>query len=224
MTLFQGKQIFCSFLVCLTLIGLPSIGFSSPKNNASAVSSSKAVDESSSENAGLKGEEASLVDQTDREQTSQEVQGMPSDGVPRGRSSGLPLPRFVSLNTKKAYIRRGPDNSQTIDWIYQREGLPLQIVDEFEHWRKIRDYEGTEGWIHKKLLSSKRTVMSMKDQVQAYQSPAQTATVTAKLEKGVVMKIKRCNDTWCDVEHPQFHGWVLKSGLWGVFSSEYLDN
>ena len=76
-----------------------------------------------------------------------------------GRSTGLPLPRFVSLAADRVNVRFGPGKQYPVNWVFARKGLPVEIIAEFDTWRKIRDYDGEEGWIHSSLLSSRRTIM-----------------------------------------------------------------
>ena len=76
-----------------------------------------------------------------------------------GRSTGLPLPRFVSLAAERVNVRFGPGRQYPVSWMFARKGLPVEIIAEFDTWRKIRDYDGEEGWIHSSLLSSRRTIM-----------------------------------------------------------------
>ncbi len=73
--------------------------------------------------------------------------------------SGLPLPRFVSLKAEKVNVRRGPSSDHPVAWVFQRKGLPVEIVAEFENWRRIRDSDGEEGWILQNMLAGKRTAM-----------------------------------------------------------------
>ena len=76
-----------------------------------------------------------------------------------GRSTGLPVPRFVSLGADRVNVRFGPGKQYPINWVFARKDLPVEIVAEFDTWRKIRDFDGEEGWIHSSLLSSRRTIM-----------------------------------------------------------------
>ena len=71
-----------------------------------------------------------------------------------GNGSGLRLPRFVSLKSDKVNVRGGPNKDQNVTWVYTRTGLPVEITAEFENWRRIRDWEGAEGWVYHSLLSS----------------------------------------------------------------------
>src|SRR5580692_9611286 len=72
-------------------------------------------------------------------------------------ASGLPVPRFVSLKADRVTVRGGPDKDHDVSWIYTRVGWPVEITAEFENWRRIRDSDGSEGWVYHSLLSGKRT-------------------------------------------------------------------
>src|SRR5436305_4699840 len=72
-------------------------------------------------------------------------------------ASGLPIPRFVSLKSDKVNVRAGPTRDHDVAWIYTRAGLPVEITAEYENWRRIRDWEGAEGWVYHSLLSGRRT-------------------------------------------------------------------
>src|SRR5665213_3408711 len=78
-------------------------------------------------------------------------------------TSGLPVPRYVSLKSDHVNVRAGPTKDNDVAWIYTRSGLPVEITAEFENWRRVRDSEGAEGWVYHSLLSGRRTaVISMK--------------------------------------------------------------
>src|SRR5512147_860147 len=72
-------------------------------------------------------------------------------------TSGLPIPRYVSLKSDHVNVRAGPTKDNDVAWVYTRAGLPVEITAEFENWRRIRDWEGAEGWVYHSLLSGKRT-------------------------------------------------------------------
>src|SRR5579862_3380664 len=74
-------------------------------------------------------------------------------------ASGLPLPRFASLRSDEVNLRSGPGVRYPVDWIYTRRDLPVEVIAEFDTWRKIRDWQGTEGWVHQSFLSARRMVV-----------------------------------------------------------------
>ena len=76
-----------------------------------------------------------------------------------GTASGLPVPRFVSLKSDKVNVRAGPTKDHDVAWVYSRAALPVEVTAEFENWRRIRDWEGAEGWVYHSLLSGRRTAL-----------------------------------------------------------------
>ena len=145
-----------------------------------------------------------------------------------GSASGLPVPRFVSLKADKVNMHIGPAKTYETKWLYQRAGLPVEITAEFENWRRIRDADGTEGWVYHSLLSGKRTGMVIAktpdDLVAVHEKPDLDSAVTAKLERGVVGTVKRCaGEGWCYVNGRGFEGWIQQVRLWGVYPNEKVD-
>jgi SH3-like domain-containing protein len=127
-----------------------------------------------------------------------------SDGEAAGTVSGLPVPRFVSLKADKVNLRAGPTRDNDVTWVFTRAGLPVEITAESENWRKIRDSEGTEGWVYHSLLSSRRTVLvapwSKKDETfPLYDSGDRNAQVTARLQPSVLGSVKSCDKQWCRI-------------------------
>ena len=74
--------------------------------------------------------------------------------------SGLPLPRFVSLKSGRVNSRIGPGVNYAVDWMYLKPGLPMEIIQEYDNWRRVRDPDGAEGWINQSLLSGRRTAIA----------------------------------------------------------------
>ncbi len=79
--------------------------------------------------------------------------------IATGSVSGLPVPRFVSLKSDRVNVRSGPNKDQDVRWVYTRAGMPVEITAEFENWRRIRDWEGAEGWVYHSLLSGRRSAV-----------------------------------------------------------------
>jgi SH3-like domain-containing protein len=143
--------------------------------------------------------------------------------------SGLPVPRFVSLKTDRVNVRAGPTKDHEVTWIYTRAGLPVEITAEFETWRRIRDWEGAEGWVYHSLLSSRRmaTVAPYKkgseDLISLHESADEGTAVVARLQTGVLAIVKRCTGTWCRIYGDGFDGWVQQGRLWGVYPNEKIE-
>jgi len=142
-------------------------------------------------------------------------------------TSGLPIPRFVSLKSDRVNVRGGPDKDHDVAWIYTRVGWPVEITAEFENWRRIRDSDGTEGWVYHSLLSGKRMaavqLKSKTDLAPLYAAPDAKSAVTAQLQFGVLGAIKRCTGTWCQLSGDGFDGWIEQNRLWGVYPDEKVD-
>ena len=144
-----------------------------------------------------------------------------------GSASGLPVPRFVSLKADKVNMHIGPAKTYEVKWLYQRAGLPVEITAEFENWRRIRDADGAEGWVYHSLLSGRRggmvTAKAAEELVEVREKPDAASAVTAKLERGVIGVVKRCNDGWCAINGRGFEGWIQQVRLWGVYPNEKVD-
>lgn len=137
-----------------------------------------------------------------------------------GPVTHLPLPRFVSLKTTEGNVRRGPSLSHRIDWVFTRRNMPLEITDEFGHWRRVRDLDGAGGWMHYSLLSGTRTVIVQEDMVALAMKPEDGATVNARAEAGVIARLGECLHDWCRITAEGRRGWVRKTALWGVGAEE----
>ncbi len=154
-----------------------------------------------------------------------------ADDIPKNeifRSSGLPLPRFVSLSNHETNVRAGPGQHYPIKWVMKRKGLPVEVVLEYDNWRKIKDPEGEEGWVFHTLLSGKRTALiHSENPVYAYRDPyeneSKKSIVTIELEPFVLVDIHTCKASWCNVSTSGLSGWVKRKSLWGVYEHERID-
>ncbi|ANT60185.1 aspartyl-trna synthetase [Salipiger sp. CCB-MM3] len=138
----------------------------------------------------------------------------------RGPVTNLPLPRYVSLKTSEGNARRGPSLTHRIDWVYTRRDMPLEIVAEYGHWRRVRDKDGAGGWIHYALLSGVRTVLVEEDMLELHAQPDPETPVEAKLALGVIAQLEACNAEWCQLSAGGYEGWAPKSAMWGVAPDE----
>jgi SH3-like domain-containing protein len=144
-----------------------------------------------------------------------------------GPVSGLPVPRFVSLKPDKVNVRGGPTRDHDVTWQYTRAGLPVEITAESDNWRRIRDSDGAEGWVYHSMLSGRRTaVVTAKDKNELSPLHAKAdaqATVTARLQAGVLASVKSCTGSWCRVVGAGFDGWIAQERLWGVYPNEKVE-
>ncbi len=151
--------------------------------------------------------------------------------------SGLPLPRFVSLKAGEVNVRGGPGTDYRIRWIFRKAGLPVEIVQEFSNWRRIRDSEGDDGWVHHSLLAADRTALvvpweavrragedgASPEPVDLYAQPDRAAPVVARLEPNVLASVRSCDGRWCLVAGEGWDGFVEQDLLWGVYPGEVFD-
>ena len=140
-----------------------------------------------------------------------------------GPETNLPLPRFVSLRADEANVRRGPSLSHRIDWVFQRQSMPLQVIAEYGHWRRVIDRDGQGGWVHYRMLSGSRTVIVETPDTALRRRPEADAHENALLEPGVVAKLGDCGPDWCHLTAGGYRGWAPKSALWGVADAELRD-
>ncbi len=142
--------------------------------------------------------------------------------------SGLPLPRFVSLKAKRVNLRVGPGQDYAVAWLYTKSGVPMEVIQEYDNWRRVRDAEGTEGWVYQSLLSGERTAITAPwkvgeakdDFIDMHREARSNADVVARLEPGVVVVVKACNGDWCEAQTGGTSGWVQQSEIWGAYPGE----
>lgn len=152
------------------------------------------------------------------------LQSFAQDSLQGFRTTNLPLPRYVSLTSDKVYVRTGPALRYPIKWVYKRENLPVEIIQEFDVWRKVRDYEGEEGWIHQSLLSGERTVLiDSIGIVPMREGFSHDSDMVARLEPMVVASLDKCTDDWCHLESHGYKGWVERKYIWGIYGDEELN-
>ena len=137
-----------------------------------------------------------------------------------GIDSGLPLPRFASTGGKETNLRSGPGTRYPILWVYRQPHLPVEIIDEHENWRKVRDPEGDTGWLHRVLLNGTRQVLFLDGLHDVRQNPEPNATIVFRAKKGVHGKALHCIPNWCQILVNDHQGWVAKSSLFGVYPQE----
>ncbi|WP_428981298.1 SH3 domain-containing protein [Methylopila jiangsuensis] len=149
-------------------------------------------------------------------------------GLMIGPMSGLPVPRFVSLKSAKVYVRQGPTKEHPVAFVYRRAGEPVEIIAEYDNWRRIRDSEGAEGWVWHSLLSGRRTALVTpwaKDQsaMPIHVRAGAHERLSARLEPKVLVTVRACDSQWCRVEGEGFEGFIEQNRLWGVYPGERFD-
>ena len=150
----------------------------------------------------------------------------PAERAPTiGSVTSLPLPRFAALRSDEVNMRSGPGTRFPIEWTYQRRELPVEIVREFELWRRIRDPEGTEGWVHQSTLMGRRSFIGRGapgTEVMLRRRAEDQAQPVARLRPGVVGRLRACeaNSPWCEAQIGEHRGYIKRADIWGVGPSE----
>lgn len=152
------------------------------------------------------------------------------EGAARVGPSGLPIPRFVSLKSARVNMRVGPGTHYAVEWMYTKAGLPVEIIQEFDNWRRIRDVDGTTGWVNQALLSGTRTAITApwlqgkETFLPLLASANQNARRIAQIEPGVVGQVSECDGEWCRMRFGSHEGWIEQGHIWGVYPDEKVED
>lgn len=162
---------------------------------------------------------------------SQGIQTAPAAAAPAAaQRSGLPVPRFVSLKSDRVHLRQGPGFDHKVLWVFRRAGLPVEVIQEFEGWRQVRDAEGTTGWLLQSLVSGRRTALiqpwaakaATPPQMELRDDDSASAKAVAIVEAGVIANVRSCDGQWCYVAVGQYFGYIEQKKLWGVYDGERI--
>jgi SH3-like domain-containing protein len=162
------------------------------------------------------------------------LQAQPAAGLAqkKGSSTGLAIPRYVSLKADRVNLRNGPGTDYPTSWVFSRAGLPVEVLNEFEAWRQVRDAEGSTGWVLHSMLSGRRTALVLPWELKPGQTPPQTplrsddrenSRAVAFIEAGVIADVSRCDSRWCLVVIGSYKGYIEQNKLWGVYAGEVID-
>ena len=138
--------------------------------------------------------------------------------VNKGDVTGLPLPRFVSVKSNKVNVRRGPNPTYQIDWVYTRSGVPLKVIAEYENWRRVEDFQGEGGWIHSRLLSGNRFVIFLKSRTLLKRRPKDGSPTLAVVQQGGIAKFINKTGLWSEVSVQGYSGWIPNESVWGTLN------
>ncbi len=149
-----------------------------------------------------------------------------------GKDSGLKVPRYVSLRASRVNLRKGPGTDYPTAWVFRHIGLPVEVIEEFEAWRQVRDADNTTGWVLKTLLSGRRTGQVLpweikegktRPQADLFSRRSESAGVVARVEAGVVANILSCDGAWCYIEVKNIEAYIPQKKLWGVYPNERIE-
>lgn len=142
-----------------------------------------------------------------------------ADMQPEG-AEVLPVPRFVTLGPDEVNLRNGPGIRYPIRLIIKKQGLPVEVIRQFDVWRQVRDQQGDEGWVHKSMLSGRRAVIITGGTQTLRRKPEEDAKPVVRLEPGVIATLDTCEGDWCELSVNSFDGWIRRDKLWGVYPDE----
>ena len=152
--------------------------------------------------------------------------------VATGRTSAMAAgnaitPHFAALKADKVHVRKGPGRKYDIVWTFRSLGLPVEVTARHEHWRRIRDSAGSEGWVHFRLISALRMALvspwqDEKQTIILHRDAAENSRPVARLEPSVKVLVKSCTGNWCLVTVGSFKGWIGQKKLWGVYPGEVI--
>jgi SH3-like domain-containing protein len=145
--------------------------------------------------------------------------------------TGLPVPRFVTLRADEVNVRTGPGSRYPVEWVFARKGMPVEVVAEFDTWRRIRDIDGIEGWVHQSLLQGRRgLIVTGSSGTQPVRiEPSDDAAMAAEAEAGVIGRLLACPGPgeegagWCWVDLSGTRGWMHRDAIWGIYPTEVIE-
>jgi len=150
-------------------------------------------------------------------------------GSTQAAETKLPIPRFVSLKSDEVNLRTGPGTRYPIEWVVTKKGLPVEVIAEFDTWRRVRDWEGIEGWVQQALPTGRRSlVVTGKDEPPIYNEANEGSGLLAKAEPGVIGALLRCpvgggQADWCYVDLKGYRGWMRRASFWGAYPDEKVE-
>ena len=121
---------------------------------------------------------------------------------------------FLSLKKSKVNVRYGPSLESPIKYVYKKINLPIKQIDKNENFRRIIDVKNNSGWIHVSQLKQINAIIPLKDKI-LFEKPSNFSRPLAKIKKGRVLIVKRCNENWCLIKTSKFKGWIKNTNIWG---------
>ena len=121
---------------------------------------------------------------------------------------------FVSLKKDKVNVRYGPSLESPIKYVYKKINLPIKQIDKNENFRRIIDIRNNSGWIHVSQLKQINSIIPLKDKI-LFQEPSNFSKPLAKIKKGRILIVKKCEENWCLIKTSKFKGWIKNTHVWG---------
>ncbi|MGQ0558911.1 MAG: SH3 domain-containing protein [Sphingosinicella sp.] len=132
-------------------------------------------------------------------------------------------PYWASIDSGRAMMRTGPGRNYPGTWLYVRRDLPVRVLTVYREWRRIRDPDGTTGWMLVTLLSDRRTAIVRGNGVRPLHiEPDERSPVSWRVEPGVVGRLSRCANGWCRLDTGERGGFIRSDHLWGLGRNEVI--
>ena len=121
---------------------------------------------------------------------------------------------FLSLKKNKVNVRYGPSFESPVKFIYKKINLPIKQIDRKENWRRIIDLKNNSGWIHKSQLKKINSIIPLEDKI-LFDKPSNFSKPLAKIKKGRILVLQKCENNWCKIKSESFQGWIKTNNIWG---------
>ena len=125
---------------------------------------------------------------------------------------------FLSLKKDKVNVRYGPSFESPIKYVYKKINLPIKKIDKKENWRRIIDFKNNSGWIHSSQLKKINSLIPLEDKI-LFKNPSNFSKPIAKIKKGRVLLLIKCENNWCKIKTDKFKGWIKTQNIWGKLKS-----
>ncbi len=142
--------------------------------------------------------------------------------VEAANESGLPVPRFVSLRSGEINLRTGPGTRYPIEWVLTKRAMPVEVIQEFDTWRRIRDFQGSVGWVQSSFLTGRRTLLITGETRRLRSDRKEDADAVAMVEPGLVGRLMECREAWCRAEIGGYKGWLKRTEFFGAYPDEVV--
>ena len=121
---------------------------------------------------------------------------------------------FLSLKKDKVNVRYGPSFEFPIKYVYKKINLPIKQIDKKENWRRIIDVKNNSGWIHWSQLKKVNSIIPLEDKI-LFDKPSKFSKPLARIKKGRVLILQKCDGIWCRIKSKNFKGWIKTNNIWG---------
>ena len=122
--------------------------------------------------------------------------------------------KFLSLKKNKVNVRYGPSFDSKIKYIYKKINLPVKQIDKKENFRRIVDLKNNSGWIHISQLKKSNSIIILEDKI-LFKNSSNYSKPIARLEKGRLLVVKKCENNWCSITTDNYSGWIKADNIWG---------